>query len=67
MSTHNREELTRAQLKQVTGLARTLHESSEELYKFVGRQHPETFQIAWLIRQTHKRLKEILELLGEEL
>lgn len=67
MSTHNHDELTRPQLKQITGLARTLHETSEELYALSTRRHPELSQATWLMLQTHKLLEKTLRILGEHL
>lgn len=66
MSTPNRDELTRPQLRQVTNLARTLHEASEELYKTATRRHPELEQATWLIRQTLTKLLKILKAWDKE-
>lgn len=66
MATHKRQELNREQLKQIAGLARTLHETSEELYTLAARRHPELQQVTWLINQTNTRVKEIMKILGQD-
>lgn len=67
MPTHNRDYLDRPQLKRITSLAQTLTETAEELYNLSRTRQPELHSAAWLIKQTHTRIHEILTILGEDL
>lgn len=67
MSTHDRDELTRPQLKEVTGLAKIMIDAADELLAISTRRHPELHQVTWLVRQTHTRIHEILTNLGVNL